>query len=162
MISLDKAFDVSKLRALIASRLGISPSLVIDAYKQIDMTNVPFYATVQQTTQQIQGTSTYMVGEVEYIRMTRVVTYSINVIGKNAILWVERLQPSLRLNSSVNELKKMQIGILQMSSIRDLSLAIDSGFEERAQFDLVVSQDTVVREQLNNINSVDFDLYVEQ
>src|SRR5690606_39119287 len=104
----------------------------------------------------------YMVGEQEYARIRSNVLYSINIIGKNAIMMANRLEPTLRLTKHVNELKKLNIGILQMSAIRDVSGAFDSGFEERAQFDLLVSQDTIVNEQLNNINSVDFDLYVEQ
>lgn len=130
--------------------------------QQIDTTNIPAYVTVQQVTSTPQGQSIYMVGEQEYARIRSNVLYSINIIGKNAIMMANRLHPTLRLTKHVNELKKLNIGILQMSAIRDVSGAFDSGFEERAQFDLLVSQDTIVNEQLNNINSVDFDLHVEQ
>ena len=68
----------------------------------------------------------------------------------------------MRLSSSVNELKKLGIGILQISALRDTSIALDAGFEERAQFDILVSQTTIVKEQLNQINSVDFGLQIEQ
>lgn len=130
--------------------------------QQIDTTNIPAYVTVQQLPGIPIGQSIYMVGEQEYARIRYSVPYSITIIGKNAIMMANRLEPTLRLTKHVNELKKLNIGILQMSAIRDVSGAFDSGFEERAQFDLLVSQDTIVNEQLNNINSVDFDLYVEQ
>lgn len=93
--------------------------------------------------------------EIEYSESTDNVLYSVQLIGKNSILLANRLKVSLRLTSSLNELKKMNIGILQISAVRDISLALDSGYEERAQFDLLVSQSTIVKEQLNHITNAE-------
>ena len=163
MINTVKLFDPSKLRELISTRFN-PPITVIRSNSQIDTTNMPFYATLQQVTSTPQGSRAFSKGdsEIEYSEFTDNVLYSVQLIGKNSILLANRLKASLRLTSSLNELKKMNIGILQVSAVRDVSLAIDSGYEERAQFDLLVSQSTIVREQQNHITGVDLEIDIEQ
>lgn len=100
--------------------------------------------------------------ETEYAITKYSVVYSIQLVGKNAKLMAERSIPVFSMNSIVNELKKLKIGILQISAVRDSSLAIDASYEERAQFDLFVSQDTIVKEHLNAVKSVEFELNIEQ
>ena len=162
MINAHKIFNPTGLRALIAKLIGINPSLVIQSNTQIDTTNIAFYVTVHLAASTPQGTSIKFDGTTEYAEVKSNALYSIQLIGNNAKLWAERLHPSLRLSSSVNELKKLGIGILQISALRDTSIALDAGFEERAQFDILVSQTTIVKEQLNQINSVDLGLQIEQ
>lgn len=164
MITPQFLFDSAKLRKLIASIIGINENLVIPANSQIDVTNIPFYVTVQQVTSTPQGSRVYQsnVNETQYSKVTSNVLYSINIIGKNSLLWAMRLQPSLRLNSSVTELKKMNVGILQVSAVRDVSGAYDAAYEERAQFDLLLSQDTIVKEQRNNILSAEINTRFER
>lgn len=162
MITSHKLFNPSGLRALIAKMLLPDIVPVIPANTSIDTTNIAFYVTVHLATSTPQGTSIKFDGNTEYAEVKSNALYSIQLIGKNAKLWAERLHPSLRLSSSVNELKKLGIGILQISALRDTSIALDAGFEERAQFDILVSQTTIVKEQLSQINSVDFGLQIEQ
>lgn len=162
MINAHKIFDPTGLYALIAKMLLPDIVPVIPANTSIDTTNIAFYVTVHLATSTPQGTSIKFDGTTEYAEVKSNALYSIQLIGKNAKLWAERLHPSLRLSSSVNELKKLGIGILQISALRDTSIALDAGFEERAQFDILVSQTTIVKEQLNQINSVDFGLQIEQ
>lgn len=158
-ISNQQLFNPSGLRALIAKLIGIDAGLVIPSNSQIDTTNIAFYVTVHLTTSTPQGTSIQYDGatETEYAEVKSNALYSIQLIGKNAKLWAERLHPSLRLTSSVNELKLLGIGILQISALRDTSIALDAGFEERAQFDLLVSQTVIVKEQLNQATSVEIE-----
>lgn len=162
MINAHKIFDPTGLHALIAKMLLPDIVPVIPANTSIDTTNIAFYVTVHLATSTPQGTSIKFDGTTEYAEVKSNALYSIQIIGNNAKLWAERLHPSLRLSSSVNELKKLGIGILQISALRDTSIALDAGFEERAQFDILVSQTTIVKEQLNQINSVDFGLQIEQ
>lgn len=156
MINTVELFDPSKLRDLISKQFN-PPALVIQANTQVETTNKAFYLTLQQVTSTPQGTRVYMPNdqEIEYSESTDNVLYSVQLIGKNSILLANRLKVSLRLTSSLNELKKMNIGILQISAVRDISLALDSGYEERAQFDLLVSQSTIVKEQLNHITNAE-------
>lgn len=163
MINAVEIFDPAKLRELISTRFN-PPVRVIQANTQVDTTNTPFYITLQTVTSTPQGMRKYTKGgaETEYSQSTDNVLYSIQLIGKNSILLANRLRVSLRLTSTLNELKKMNIGILQVSAVRDISLALDSGYEERSQFDLLVSQCTIVKEQQNHINSVDLDIHIEQ
>lgn len=88
-------------------------------------------------------------------------TYSVHIIGKGAIIWASRLDASLRLTDSVTELYQMGAGILTISPIRDLSLSIDGGYEERAQIDITLSQRTTILSDHNAMQSVDFTLESE-
>lgn len=156
-------FNPEDLRKLIAKLFLPRTVQVFASNKQINTTNIPFYVTVQRTSSVPQGSRAYQdeVTETQYSKVTNNVLYSIQVIGNDALIWADRLQPSLRLNSTVSELKKLNIGILQMSPVTDISMAIDSGYEERAQFGLLVSQDTIVKEQLNNILTAEINIKVE-
>lgn len=144
--------------------MTLSPERVIEASTQVKTEDWETYATVLQVTSQNNGTSVKFDGdtETEYAETQYSVMYSINIIGKNSILMANRTIPVFSMNSIVNELKLLNIGILQISAVRAVPVAIDGGYEERAQFDLFVSQSTIVKEQLNAVNSVEIQLNVEQ
>lgn len=157
-------FDTAALRKLIARVLTLSPERVIQANTQVDTTNWDSYATVLQMTATPNGTSVKFDGdtETEYAVTKYTCMYSVQLIGKNSILMANRAVPVFSMNSIVNELKKLNIGILQVSAVRAVPIAIDGGYEERAQFDLFVSQYTIVKEQLNAVQSVGLQLNIEQ
>lgn len=164
MANLEKGFNEQDLRNLIADLIGINRSLVIRSNSQINTTNIPFYVTLQQVTSTPQGSRVYQddINEIQYAKFTSNVLYSIQIIGRDSLLWANRLQPTFRLSSTVNRLKTMDVGILQTTAVRDLSGAYDAGYEERAQFDLLVSQDTIVKEQLNNILTAEINMRFER
>lgn len=137
---------------------------MIAANSQVDTTTWEMYATVLQLTSSKQGTLVKFDGatETEYATTKYSVMYSVQLIGNNAILMAQRTVPVLRMNSTMLKLKELGIGILSISDVRGVPIAIDGGFEERAQFDLFVSQDTIVKEQLNAVQSVDMVLNIEQ
>ena len=144
--------------------MNLSPERVIEASTQVNTEEWGTYATVLQVTSQNNGTSVKFDGdtETEFAETQYTVMYSVNVIGKNSILMANRTLPVFSMNSIINELKSLNIGILQISAVRAVPVAIDGGYEERAQFDLFVSQSTIVKEQLNAVNSVEIQLNVEQ
>lgn len=88
-------------------------------------------------------------------------TYSVHIIGKGAIMWASRLDASLRLTDSTIELYNLGVGILTISPIRDLSLSIDGGYEERAQIDITLSQRTTIVVDHNSMQSVDLKMESE-
>lgn len=144
--------------------MTLSPDRVIQANTQVDTTNWDRYATVLQMASNINGTSVKFDGdtEMEYAETQFNVMYSVQLIGKDSILMANRSVPVFKMNSVVNELKRLNIGILSISPVRAVPIAIDGGYEERAQFDLFVSQYTIVKEQLNAVNSVEIQLNIEQ
>lgn len=164
MANLEKGFNEQDLRNLIADLIGINRSLVIRSNSQINTTNTPFYVALQQVTSTPQGSRVYQddINEIQYAKFTSNVLYSIQIIGRDSLLWANRLQPTFRLSTTVNRLKTMDVGILQTTAVRDLSGAYDAGYEERAQFDLLVSQDTIVKEQLNNILTAEINMRFER
>lgn len=100
--------------------------------------------------------------ETEYAITNYTVMYSVQLVGNNSIQMANRSIPVFSMNSILNELKALKIGILSISPVRAVPIAIDGGYEERAQFDLFVSQDTIVKEQLNAVTSVELQLNIEQ
>mgnify|MGYP003614429162 FL=1 len=157
-------FDTKDLRILLAKVFRLSPERVIEANTQVNTEKWDTYATVLSVTQSINGTSVKFDGdtETEYAETQFNVMYSVQLIGKDSILMANRSIPVFKMNSIVNELKRLNIGILLISPVRAVPIAIDGGYEERAQFDLFVSQYTIVKEQLNTVNSVEIQLNIEQ
>ena len=157
-------FDTKDLRTLLAKVLTLSPERVIEANTQVNTEKWDTYATVLSVTQSINGTSVKFDGdtETEYAETQFNVMYSVQLIGKDSILMANRSISVFKMNSIVNELKRLNIGILLISPVRAVPIAIDGGYEERAQFDLFVSQYTIVKEQLNTVNSVEIQLNIEQ
>lgn len=144
--------------------MTLSPERVIEANTQVKTDEWATYATVLPVTYTMQGTSVSFDGdtETEYAATKYNVMYSVQVIGNNSILMANRSVPVFSMNSIVNELKRLNIGILQISPVRAVPIAIDGAYEERAQFDLFVSQYTIVKEQLNAVKSVELQLNIEQ
>lgn len=161
-----RLFNDADLRALIAKMFLPNIMPVFEGNTQFNTTRLKRYVVVTKPTSTPIGTSVRFDGdtETEYSTTRRESLYSITIVGLGAKEWADRFQPSWRLSSTVNELKKLGIGSLQMSSIRNLSGAFDSGYEERAQFDLLISVSTTVKSQLNAVNSVELDsgLHIEQ
>jgi len=71
---------------------------------------------------------------------SRAVTYTLNCYGDNAIDEVNSLQGSMR-STTVRAIlaETAEIRIWNLEAIRDLSLLLDSGFEERAAFDILLN-----------------------
>lgn len=68
----------------------------------------------------------------------REVTYTLNCYGDNALDEANRLQGGLRTTIVRAELANLaKIRIWRMEQVRDLSILVDSDFEERAAFDIV-------------------------
>lgn len=163
-ITTDFLLDTTEFRKLIAKVLTLSPERVIAANTQVNTEGWAAYATVLQSTPTPVGTSVSFDGdeETEYAETQYSVMYSIQVLGKNSIQMANRSVPVFSMNSIVNELKRLKIGILQISPVRAVPIAIDGSYEERAQFDLFVSQYTIVSEHLNAVTSVELQLNIEQ
>ena len=159
-------FDTVGLRTLIAKCLTPTASKkqtpCYPANSQIDVTKTPFYATLGLVTMVKQGTSRKQRdNEKQEVTTVYNATYSVHIIGKGAIMWASRLDASLRLTDSTIELYNLGIGILTISPIRDLSLSIDGGYEERAQIDITLSQRTTLLSDHSSMQSVDFILESE-
>lgn len=157
-----KALNPEDLRAFISSLFDPYGVQVFSSNQQIDTTNIPFYVVIQQISSAQQGSRVYQVDDVEYSKTTSNVLYSIHIIGKNAIMWANKLPALMRLTANVNKIKKLGVGILSTSASRDLSSAYDAGYEERAQLDLLLSQDVVVKAEQYHVNSVELDVHFEK
>jgi len=157
-------FDDGKLRALIAKILLPNEVPVFEGNTQFNSTNIPFYIVVTKGIATTNGTSRGYDGkaEIESFTTNANIPFSITIIGKGAMIWAERLQPSFRLTSVKNELNKMGVGVLQISGARNQSFSFDSGYEERAQFDIILNVATTVKDNLNVVNSVELGLHIEQ
>lgn len=147
-------------RLLTPTGSDITP--VFLANQQNDTTDIPFYAIVNFLAGTKHGTSLGFHDEIESASSIYQNTYTITVIGNNAIIWINRLEASLHLQSVRLELRGLGCGLLNVSAIRNLSLAIDGGYEERAQIEITLSEKASVRVSQNQINDVDFSMEIER
>jgi len=90
----------------------------------------------------------------------REVTYTLNCYGTNALDEANKLQGSLRTTTVRAKLaENVAIRIWRTESIRDLSSLIDSGFEERAVFDIVFNipmEDGSTTQDLGYFDTVEY------
>jgi len=90
----------------------------------------------------------------------REVTYTLNCYGDNAIDEANTLQGSLR-STTVRAIlaATVAIRIWNLEAIRDLSLLVDSGFEERQAFDIVFNipmENGTTSQDLGYFDTVDY------
>lgn len=155
-------FDTKNLRALIAKLLTLSPNFVIEANSQINTSEWAFYATVGLVSSVKHGTQFGYDGNFAVATTLSATTYSVQIVGKNAKLWAERLQTALQLPSSKTAILAMGVGLLSISSVRSTTIGGDAGSEERGQFDMVLSQSTVIKESASFVKTAEIDLTVER
>lgn len=90
----------------------------------------------------------------------REVTYTLNCYGDNALDEANKLQGSLRTTLVREKLaENVAIRIWRLEQILDLSLLIDSGFEERAAFDIVFNipmEDGSTEQDLGYFDNVEY------
>ena len=91
--------------------------------------------------------------ETERITLTREAAVSINAYGRGSLAALEQLNAIFYTNWALNELKKIKMGLVAVSSIRNLSLIVSGGVEERGQIDVTISYIERIDKAQNQINT---------
>lgn len=85
----------------------------------------------------------------------REILYSLNFYRTNSMDAALAVQIGLMRNSVLESITAVKLGLGQRSDVRDISEALDSGWEERAQFDVTmttVASDTDIVTAIEEVN----------
>lgn len=93
--------------------------------------------------------------ETERITLTKEATVSINAYGRGSLAALEQLNAIFYTSWALNELKKIKMGLVAVSSIRNLSLIVSGGVEERGQIDVTISYIERIDKAQNQINTAE-------
>jgi len=93
--------------------------------------------------------------ETERITLTREAAVSINAYGRGSLAALEQLNAIFYTSWALNELKKIKMGLVAVSSIRNLSLIVSGGVEERGQIDVTISYIERIDKAQNQINTAE-------
>jgi len=88
----------------------------------------------------------------------REITFSINFFRSGAVDLARASRTGFVRESISEAFKAGKIGLLSRSEVREISLALENGYEERAQFDLTISAVGTDTEILRSVEVVSIEL----
>ncbi|WP_337051362.1 phage neck terminator protein [Proteus terrae] len=148
--------DMREVRRTIAKVSQLHEDDVIDGNGETDVSKRKFFVSVNQLTSDPIGTEIKFdaTNEKEIVTSTYETSISINAFGRNAYLIIEKISTSIRTSYAQQLFKRIGVGVVRSSQIRNLPTAIAGGKEQRAQFDLVLSHIHRIEAPLNRGESV--------
>ncbi|HGN1344041.1 TPA: hypothetical protein ACKRMM_005880 [Pseudomonas aeruginosa] len=148
--------DMREVRRTIAEVSQLREKLVIDGDDETDVSDWEYFISVNRLPSEPIGTEIKFdaTNEKEIVTSTYETSISINAFGKNAYLIIEKLSTSIRTSYAQQLFKRIGVGVVRSSQIRNLPTAIAGGKEQRAQFDLVLSHIHRIEAPLNRGESV--------
>ncbi|MCK3654222.1 hypothetical protein A4G19_12445 [Pasteurellaceae bacterium Macca] len=94
-------------------------------------------------------------GSEEWIYTALLSTVSLSAYGKNAYFVANKLRTLLQSSAALSFFKAQKAGIVSFSDVRNLTATVGADYEERGQFDMVISHSHVVAVPLDAIAQVD-------
>lgn len=149
-----QALDLTGLRAMIARALNLPDDRVRGSFAKELNDKVSFLVVTLLTTTQ-KGREYKFMDETERITLTREAAVSINAYGRGSLAALEQLNAIFYTSWALNELKKIKMGLVAVSSIRNLSLIVSGGVEERGQIDVTISYIERIDKAQNQINTAE-------
>lgn len=157
-----QALDLTGLKVLIAKALNVNESLVRDSYSKA-LNDKTAYLTLHLLTSTQKGRECkFFKGEKEVITSTREAVVSVNAYGNNANFIIEKLNACFYASEFLKGLKNLGLGLVTVSPIRNLSLTVGGGVEERASIDLTLSYINRIEASQNEIKTANFGIKVNR
>ncbi|MBR8464282.1 hypothetical protein KDD93_06870 [Campylobacter sp. faydin G-24] len=125
------------LRAMIARALKLPDERVRGEYKN-ELNDEHPYITLSVLSSTQRGRERKFKDEEEFITSSREAVISINAFGRNAMAVLESLNAIFYTNEALDELKRIKMSLINVGSIKNLTLAIGAGAQERGAFDITV------------------------
>ncbi|WP_316370948.1 LIC_12616 family protein [Campylobacter sp.] len=139
---------------MIARALNLPDDRVRGSFAKELNDKVSFLVVALLTTTQ-KGREYKFKDETERITLTKEATVSINAYGRGSLAALEQLNAIFYTSWALNELKKIKMGLVAVSSIRNLSLIVSGGVEERGQIDVTISYIERIDKAQNQINTAE-------
>lgn len=155
---------MTALRQTIAKVLSLPPNKVLDGEESNNVTTKAPYVVVRLVSSNELGANTRFKGdaEKETVTTTNQSTISINFYGNGSREMATFAMAAFRSSVSVMLFNKIGVSVLQCSQVLSLPTALDSGLEKRAQFDMTIGHNTVVKSSINRIDEQPFKFEVNQ
>lgn len=155
---------MTELRRVIASLLLLPPSKVLDGETLNNVTTKAPFVVVKEVSSSELGTNSHYDGNAERETVTATIqsTISINFYGNGSREMANFLRTAFSSSFSVRAFNKIGVSVLQCSQVQSLPTALDSGLEKRAQFDITVGHNTVVKTSINHIRNQPFKFEVKR
>lgn len=148
-------FDISRLRKAIAAALKLPEAEVIGGWLPEDDDRTRFI-TVDVVSQNEVGIARREYdGKTETITSSMMSTVSISCYGNNALRVATKLKTLMQSSRVIDALKSMNAGIVRFSDVRNLTATIGAEYEERGQFDCIISHNHIIDTPLEPIEQVD-------
>ena len=148
-------FDIVRLRKLIQQALKLPDGVVIGGHLPEQLNTAFITIDIVFSTEIGQSRRVYLPNEVEQIHSSLLSTLSISCYGKNAYQQAVKIRNILQSSRLIDGLRAMQAGIVRFSDVRNLTATVGADYEERGQFDCVISHAHIVQTELEEIRSVE-------
>lgn len=96
-------------------------------------------------------------GDVFEVCGQRTLSYSISVIGKGAVGYVSDLQISLECPTVLSRLRAAGIAVWEQGEVQDTSTLLETGYEERANMDVVLGVAALKEDEVGELRSTEID-----
>lgn len=156
--------DMTALRQTIAKVFQFPPNKVLDGETLNNVTTKAPYIVVKQVSSNELGANSRYDGDLEKETVTATTqsTISIQFYGNGSREMATFLKTALNSTLSVRAFHKIGVSVLQCTQVLSLPTAMDSGLEQRAQFDMTIGHNSVVKTSINRIENQPFKFEVKR
>lgn len=148
--------DMKSVRQMIAVALSLPDDMVIDASDEIDTHQYTHFITVQAASQNELGSQVFYDGthEQEILSSVSEITISVNAYGDDSYQLINKLISSMNATSIYQMQRKMKMGFLRASQIKNLLTRTSGGQEQHSQVDLIFSIKKIIKADVQRGESV--------
>lgn len=164
MITIKQALKVDDVRLFISQLINVPLNRVLEWGVQQDVSKLPFFITVQMGSSLRKGQSKKFnsTNETETIKSQRETDVTISLHGENAFIMANFAVDCLKSEPSKQLFDTMKAGLVNHDTVRDLTIPFAGGYEERAEFHMILSHDFIIEYKQNKISSVEIGLVLNQ
>lgn len=164
MITIKQALKVDDVRLFISQLINVPLNNVLEWGVQQDVSKLPFFITVQMGSSLRKGQSKKFnaTNETETIKSQRETDVTISLHGENAFTMANFAVDCLKSEPSKQLFDTMKAGLVNHDTVRDLTIPFAGGYEERAEFHMILSHDFIIEYKQNKISSVEIGLVLNQ
>lgn len=164
MITIKQALKVDDVRLFISQLINVPLNRVLEWGVQQDVSKLPFFITVQMGSSLRKGQSKKFnsTNETETIKSQRETDVTISLHGENAFTMANFAVDCLKSEPSKQLFDTMKAGLVNHDTVRDLTIPFAGGYEERAEFHMILSHDFIIEYKQNKISSVEIGLVLNQ
>lgn len=152
------------VRKLISDLINVDINRVLEYGKQQDVSAIPFFIMVKLNPSSRKGYYKKFSKANEIMRNEgqRETNAIISFHGQNALTMAQFTQECLYTEQAKTLFDRIKAGLVNSTDVQDLTIPFGGGYEERAEFQMILSHDFIIEYEQNRIDSVDIGLVLNQ